>query len=218
MEESDTEDLGSSSFSEELRSREKRSARSRPERMAKRRKEQQLPTSSRQPTGHSSTRHPPEEQSAPRRIEGLWLDAEDSDNFSGPGFRSRPKTSQRPATSRTQMGDIFMSPLSDASEEEEEEANMSGGGGVAHGSLSQKRSDSAELEKHLMQKVQSGFPSLEGLDLSPLIKRLIPAIELREDDKQWTWDNLISSVASKLPLDVEHEDRHDSTSSDIIFH
>lgn len=54
-----------------------------------------------------------------------------------------------------------------------------------------------ELEKDSLKI--SMLSNLDGINLSSLVKHLVLQSETKEDDKVWTWDNLISDVVSKLP-------------------
>ena len=208
MEDSD-EELVSSTFNQGLKSRAQKSARNRGEQLTKRRADL---SSSRHQRASELPSDDSMEWDMPHRRETSWLDADPEDT--GKKYDRRPQSvkSKRPTTS--QMHSTFLS-LSDPEDSEEELSNVSATGVFVQ---SDQGRNAAESERHPVEKMQLGLPSLEGLDLSVLIKRLIPVSELREEDKQWTWDNLISSVASKLPLEVGLDDhRQHDTSADIII-
>ena len=51
-----------------------------------------------------------------------------------------------------------------------------------------------DLEKDISKPLP--FTIMDGIDFSALTKQLIPYNQVKEEDKAWTWDNLISDVGS----------------------
>lgn len=116
-----------------------------------------------------------------------WLRSEEDDDGDEVVSRPRSMMSVRPVTGMSQVGDFIPSL---------EELN-----------LSQETSDAPQVSVNTLASYQdlerdrsrqAVIPSLPGIDLSLLVKRLLPERELVEKDEPWTWDGLISNISSRL--------------------
>ena len=119
--------------------------------------------------------------------EPSWLRSDQDDDADEVMSRPRTMMSVRPVTGMSQVGD-FIPTLEDLT-------------------LSQENSDAPQVSVNTLASYQdlerdrsrqAVIPSLDGIDLSLLVKRLLPERELVEKDEPWTWDGLISNISSRL--------------------
>ena len=119
--------------------------------------------------------------------ESSWLRSDQDDDVDEVLSRPRTMMSVRPVTGMSQVGD-FIPTLEDLT-------------------LSQETSDAPQVSVNTLASYQdlerdrtrqAVIPSLDGVDLSLLVKRLLPERELVEKDEPWTWDGLISNISSRL--------------------
>lgn len=162
---------------------------------------------------NSSSSGPSNDQPPGRsRRSALWASDNEADNFAfmatdgrGDQPASRPRTmmSMRPVTAQGDMDEedvIQMIPdLADVHEEDFNQRTAQ-----APNVMINRLVSFTELEKDLLK--HSAFSSLDGINLTPLIGRLVPEEETIEDDRAWTWDNLIADIASHLPDFVDKMD------------
>lgn len=129
------------------------------------------------------------------RRTAMWVDENDADNFTQDmGSMSRPRTmmSVRPVTAMTDSDYVQMIP--DIDDMADEDLRMPA---EAPNVLVNKITSLQELEKERVNNLI--FNNIDGVSLAPLVARVLPQHEVAEDDKPWTWDNLISDVASQCP-------------------
>ncbi|KAI1280889.1 Intraflagellar transport protein 43 -like protein B [Halotydeus destructor] len=131
-----------------------------------------------------------------RRRPAMWMDDDDYDNFdfgndSRPTTRPRTMMSVRPVTAMTMSEDMTRSiPDLDSDDFPQKPAD-------APHVLVNKLASYQELQKELLKS--TAFSSLDNIDLSCLIKKIVPKEETKEEEEPWTWDNLISDISAQLP-------------------